>query len=99
MARAAHLRKLPSTLLQRTEQRYASRFQSAGLQLTKESDPNAFWTKVAGDAELSKHISQGRPMSPLPLDAAGFSHELSSRFVLNRAMARDDASSEGSRQP
>jgi len=57
-ARAIHLRKLPSGLLKRTEQRYAAHFQSTGIQITKESDPSAFWTKVAGDAELSKHIAE-----------------------------------------
>lgn len=58
-ARAAHLRKLPSNLLQHVTGHY-SRQSSIP---PKEADETVYWTKLAGDANLPSVIERGRAMT------------------------------------
>ena len=53
-ARANHLRKLPSNLLNRVTQRYAD----ADLP-SREADEGVYWARMAGDRDLADTIHQG----------------------------------------
>jgi translocator assembly and maintenance protein 41 len=53
-ARAALLRKLPSKLLSKLEQRYTS-----GA-VSKEADAPAFWLKMANEPDLASSIQKGK---------------------------------------
>ena len=58
-ARAAHLRKLPSNLLQHVTGHYAAQPSIP----TKEADEAVYWTKLAGDPSLAPVIERGRKLS------------------------------------
>ena len=55
LARAAHLRKLPSNLLKHVTERYAGQPAIP----PREADESLYWAKVAGDAGLQSTIEQG----------------------------------------
>lgn len=58
-ARAAHLRKLPSTLLAHVTDHYAGQPSIPA----READETVYWSKLAGDANLSSVIEQGGLMA------------------------------------
>lgn len=55
-ARAALLKKLPSSLLSRV----TTRFERTGMP-SKEADESAFWVRIAGDENLANAIRAGAP--------------------------------------
>lgn len=59
-ARAAHLRKLPSNLLNSVTSKYAGRSDIP----SREADETVYWTKLAGDPGLPTAIEQGGRLSP-----------------------------------
>jgi mitochondrial translocator assembly and maintenance protein 41 len=61
-ARAAHLKKLPSNLLNRVKRHYLGQPGVPPI----ETDENAYWTRLAGDNQLEKVIRNGGLISCRP---------------------------------
>ena len=60
-ARSAHLRKLPSDLLTRVKDRYASRSDFT----PPDGDESAYWVRLGGDEQLPSVIRQGAVIMPI----------------------------------
>lgn len=84
-ARAAHLKKLPSNLLNRVTQHYAD----SNLP-PREADETVYWTRMAGDQYLPMTLDRGKGRHILNL--AGFSRPLQKSATLSGTHRRCKAS-------